>query len=366
MRVGIVTTSYPQRPGDPAGHFVASHAHALRRLGHHVEVIAAGDATASTPDLQLLDGRGLFDRGGAPDLLERTPTALVAAARFTACMTVAVHRRARDWDGIIAHWLAPSALAALPTRLPLLAIAHGGDLHTLRRLHLLGPALHALHRRGAELAFVAAELRDLARAAAPRLQAWLATARIQPMGLDLARFAAIQRTPAAPPVLAIAARAVPLKGIDIALDALARVTAPAHLVIAGDGPARAALERRARSFGGRVTFLGTIPTPARDQLLARASLVLVPSRIEPNGRTEGTPLIALEALAAGIPVIASAVGGLRDLAPAITLVPPADPAALAAAITRALATPPPPAATLQAYVSHLDWSRVATRLLPAK
>ena len=51
----------------------------------------------------------------------------------------------------------------------------------------------------------------------------------------------------------------------------------------------------------------------------------------PGGRTEGTPMIALEALAAGVPVVASAVGGLRELAQ-IQLVPPDDPHALAMAI----------------------------------
>nr|MBA3502538.1 hypothetical protein [Deltaproteobacteria bacterium] len=43
MRIGVVTTSYPRWPGDPAGSFVEGHVRALQRLGHQVEVIAAGD-----------------------------------------------------------------------------------------------------------------------------------------------------------------------------------------------------------------------------------------------------------------------------------------------------------------------------------
>ncbi|MBA2541481.1 MAG: glycosyltransferase, partial [Deltaproteobacteria bacterium] len=67
-----------------------------------------------------------------------------------------------------------------------------------------------------------------------------------------------------------------------------------------------------------------------------------------------------EALAAGVPVIASAVGGLSALS-AIRLVPPEDPCALAAAIDRTLADPPA-ASWLRAAVEHLDWQRVVTNL----
>jgi glycosyltransferase involved in cell wall biosynthesis len=100
------------------------------------------------------------------------------------------------------------------------------------------------------------------------------------------------------------------------------------------------------------------------ELLREAAAVVGPSRVTPGGRTEGTPSIALEALAAGVPVVASAVGGLRELA-AVRLVPPDDPVALAREVDRVLADPPPPLALRQA-VAHLDWPAVAVRLLRNK
>ena len=114
LRLGVVTTSYPRWPGDPAGNFVAAHVAALRALGHSVEVIAAGDpATQAAPEVTRLPGEGLFYTGGAPDLLERAPLRNAAtAARFAARLARTVATRARRWDAIIAHWLAPSALAA--------------------------------------------------------------------------------------------------------------------------------------------------------------------------------------------------------------------------------------------------------------
>ncbi len=371
MRIGVVTTSYPRTPGDAAGNFVGGHVSALRSLGHHVDVIAAGDAR--DPGAVRIADSALFYRGGAPDRLEHAPIrAGLAAAAFTARLVAAVARRARHWDAIVAHWLAPSALAALPSTAPLTAIAHGGDIHTLRRLRLLTPVLHALHLRRARLVFVSEELRALARAAAPRLASWLATAIVQPMGLDVAHFTALGRAPTTPPMILVAARLVPLKGVDVAIDAASQLAMCARLVIAGDGPERAALAARVIAHSSSranphlvIELVGEVSAAARDQLLREASVVVVPSRVVASGRTEGCPMIALEALAAGVPVVASAVGGLAERGAPIELVPADDPPALARTIEHVLARPCAEA-ELRAAVADLDWIDVATRLLRNK
>ncbi len=383
--IGLITTSYPQFPGDPSGHFVAAHAHHLRcnvdilcagvNADANVDPNVAGSTSSATEDprpganpritvTRIPAHPSLFFSGGAPDALEdAAPRTLLAAASFSARLAATVARRAPRWDAIIAHWLAPSALAALASTAstPLLAIAHGGDIYTLQRLRLLAPTLHLLRLRRARLAFVSADLLTVARAASPAsaaLQRYLDAAVVQPMGLDLAHFAALPRAPATPPTIFVAARLTPIKGVDIALAALSHLHTPVHLVIAGTGPEHAAL---AAAAPPNVTFVGAVSTTARDALLARASVVVIPSRPLPSGRTEGTPLIALEALAAGIPVVASATGGLRALAPAVTLVPAEHPGLLAAAIDHALLAPKS-SASLRAAVAHLDWSHVATVL----
>jgi glycosyltransferase involved in cell wall biosynthesis len=321
MNIGVITTSYPRWPGDAAGNFVGAHVESLRALGHTVEVVAAaGDEP-------------LFYKGGAPDALE-SGGHWFAAAKFTAQHTRRVIARAHHWDLAIAHWLVPGALAALPTRVPLLAIGHGGDVYTLARLHLLGPTMFAL--RNAKVAFVSDHLRTLARA--PH-------ALVQPMGIDVAHFSSLPRMPT--DYALVLARLVPVKGVDVAI-AAARISTT-RLIIAGDGPERANLERAAR--GLPIEFVGEVDAERRDQLLQRARVVWIPSRVLPNGRTEGSPVVAFEALAAGVPVIASRVGGLADLP--ITLVPPDDPVALA----RAIPTAPP------TDVSSYDWRNVTNRLL---
>lgn len=372
-RVGLVTTSYPRRAGDPAGAFVAGHARWLAAR-HDVEVIAAGDDGASARDgridiVRVPDKGRLFYRGGAPEALDdRAVRSTIAGARFTAALAATVRARARSWDGVVCHWLAPSAIVAAPlTRGPMLAIAHSGDVHVLARRGLLAATLTALLARGARIAFVSDELLALARDAAPRLLRGRLddAAMVHPMGLELARFAAIaarrvKRARGAK--LGMIGRLVPVKGVEILLDALAHVPANVEVVIAGDGPLRDGLAARADR---RVTFLGEVPPARRDALLGELDLLIAPSIVLPDGRTEGTPTAVLEAVAAAVPVISSDAGGLGSLpGPWARRVRAGDPRALAAAITEALADPELQRRATEASASArvLDWGVVGRRL----
>jgi glycogen(starch) synthase len=102
------------------------------------------------------------------------------------------------------------------------------------------------------------------------------------------------------------------KGFDLALSALAAIVdrfPNARLTIAGDGPERAALERRAYELNltGVVDFIGWVSPDKVSELLNAATLILMPSRSEPFG------LVALEAASMARPVIASRVGGLPEV-----------------------------------------------------
>jgi len=120
----------------------------------------------------------------------------------------------------------------------------------------------------------------------------------------------------------VVSRLAPEKGVDTAIAACAAADLP--LVIAGDGPQRAALELRAQ--GTRTTFAGRVGAQPLARLRARAGLAIVPSR---SAETFG--LAAAEAMAAGLPVVASAIGALPELCDAAGLVAPGDAAALALA-----------------------------------
>jgi glycosyltransferase involved in cell wall biosynthesis len=129
------------------------------------------------------------------------------------------------------------------------------------------------------------------------------------------------------------------KALDVLLDAFALVVAgglDAHLALAGRGPCQDELRRQAEALGiaGRTHFLGV--RQDLDVLLRAFDVCALSSDYE------GTPLIALEAAAHGVPFVATRVGGLADVVREGTtglLVPPRDPEALAAALAGLLRDP---------------------------
>ncbi|MFB3819672.1 MAG: glycosyltransferase family 4 protein [Candidatus Methylomirabilales bacterium] len=131
------------------------------------------------------------------------------------------------------------------------------------------------------------------------------------------------------------------KGLDVLLRALAAVAreAPAvRLVLAGEGPEAERLRALAGELGiaGHVRFAGVVTGPPKTDLLAAARIVVVPSRREPFSNA------LLEAMAAGRAVVATAVGGSLEVVEdgrSGLLVPPEDPAALAAALLALLRAP---------------------------
>jgi glycosyltransferase involved in cell wall biosynthesis len=142
-----------------------------------------------------------------------------------------------------------------------------------------------------------------------------------------------------------AGRLSPEKGVAVLLRALALLDAHAPglrpiLSVAGDGPERTALERDAARLlpAGRVVFLGQLDRDALSRCLRDADVCVQPSL------TEGFSKAWLDAMAHGLPVIASEVGAARAVIGAAgergLLVPPGDPAALALALARLLAPTP--------------------------
>jgi glycosyltransferase involved in cell wall biosynthesis len=181
-----------------------------------------------------------------------------------------------------------------------------------------GAALALWQRRLASYADAVVVPSRFARERLRALQAPIDDARVHVVPHVLRSFAERSRASTGEHVL-VASRLAPEKGVDLAVEACARADLP--LVVAGDGPQGQALwGAPGARFVGQVT-----PERLRD-LRERAALALVPSR---SAETFG--LAAAEAMATGVPVVASAVGALPELVEADALVAAGDPEALAAA-----------------------------------
>jgi glycosyltransferase involved in cell wall biosynthesis len=297
MRVAVLTTSYPRYPGDVVGRFVADAVEHVRRRGIDVEVVGP----------EQFRGYGLTFGHGVLGNLRRRPW----LALFVPALLASFVRAARrvDADLLHAHWL-PSGWVAARTGKPYVVQVWGTDVELARR----APRLARGVLRGARLVIAASTaLAESARALGAE------EVRVIPSGVDLPPEVGEE---ASPPEVLYAGRLSPEKGVEelvAAADGL-------KLVVAGDGP------QRARVPGA----LGFVPHDELQVLYARAAVVACPSR------REGFGVACLEAMAHGRAVVATDVGGLRDLVvdgETGLVVPPRDPAALRAALDRLLADP---------------------------
>ena len=155
-------------------------------------------------------------------------------------------------------------------------------------------------------------------------------------------------------------RLVSVKGVDVALRALAHLDPRYTLDICGEGPERETLELLVQQLGieSRVTFHGWVDHQALAPLAQKASIQLVPSRYEPFG------IVALEGIAAGCAIVAAETGGLPEaMGPCGVLVPPDDPEALANSIREATAQRKELLAHREEHLAQFQIDTIADRYL---
>ena len=195
--------------------------------------------------------------------------------------------------------------------------------------------------------------------------------RVIPNGIDLEEFASLTpRRPATrPPTVLYVGRLYPeQKGLETLVAAFASIARghPAQLRLVGEdwgGLARVRESAREGGITDRVVATGPLERKELLEEYARAEVLVLPSRFEPFG------IVLLEAMAAGLPVVASRVGGIPEVVDAGTtgiLVPPGQPAPLAEAIA-SLLDDPARAAQLGAAgrrrAEQYSWSRIAPEYL---
>lgn len=345
MKIGLLSTSFPMEADRTSGAFVEGFARGLAACGHTVHVLAPRPHTGSAArqpsrvDVTLVDYapralRRTFHDAGVLDNVRATALAWPGLATFPLALVRAAREHVRGWDAVVSHFALPCALVAGAVRgaRPHLAVMHSGDLHLLSRLPARARLAEAIEVGASALWFVS----DVGRA---RYEAVLGRAprprvHVAPMGVDAGTTPPHPRPRArgAMRVLVIA-RLVPIKGVDVLLRALEGVSG-VELDVVGDGPERRALESDARARALTARFHGARFDTAKQRLLEDADVLVVPSRVLADGRTEGAPVVTLEAMVAGVPLVASAVGGIPELVgDAAWLVPPEDVDALRHAIT---------------------------------
>jgi len=335
LRILVTCDWFAPRTGGGAERVAFEVSRRLATLGHRVTILAA-----------LPDGGDVFDLPPGIDLLA-VPTLdlaplLRAQVSASPALLGAIPRAIASvrpdvvWGHSLQFQTTPiAAVAAHLARLPFVVTAHIGDLWAVSgpiglaaRVHeaTVGHAILRLATRALAVSEpVAAHLRSIE----PRL-----AVDVVPNGVDLSRFTPAETRPHERLHVGFLGRLVRNKGPEVAVRGVAeavRSGVDASLSLVGEGPERGSLRRIAAEAGiaDRVTFDGFRPDP--ETWLHGIDVLVRPST------TEGMPLGVLEAMAAGVSVIASDVPGnaslIRDGESGI-LVPVGDHVALALALQR--------------------------------
>jgi glycosyltransferase involved in cell wall biosynthesis len=343
VRVLLIANTLPPADVSGVGEQVLQLAAGLRARGHQVRVLGRGPEGARGPKV-------LF-------ALTVVPACARALAEFRPDI-VQVH----ESDGALAAlWVRLARRSGHPRLVALLQVSYVEERRAVRRLRFGARVLGAPGGVERRFRWFKAPLQILlgrwsARLADRVLAPSVATAAELARDYGVAGAAVVpnatgglpwttERVPAVDSerdFLLFVGRLRIRKGVEVLLEAMAGPTVSAaagSLLIAGDGEHRERLERRATELGLRapaVRFLGRVSGAQVRDLLGRARALVVPSIYE------GMPLVVLEAMAAGVPVVASRVSGIPEVVvdgETGWLVPCEDPVALSEALAMVLGSP---------------------------
>lgn len=330
-RVLMLTSSYPRWPGDSTCEYLRHFAEQLTKE-FAVTVLTPPSQGAASIESQnhvsIIRFRyGLFRwaeviQSGSDSwsVMRRRWIAVGMLPLYLICFFWQAWRLARQADVIVSHWLVPSGLigAAISwlNKKPHVAIEHSGALRLLSTMPGGCWIARFIIAHSCQVVTVSEELRQRLIELVPEAEAKSETI---PMGVDVdeqMRPGEVKKDdlsvePEGRHVLYLG-RLTDVKGVAYLIRAMHRIS-KAALIIAGDGEGRASLQALSRESGTPIEFVGWVDADQRRALLRACDVVVIPSVALANGQTEGTPVVCLEAMAAGKAIIASRVGGIPEV-----------------------------------------------------
>lgn len=215
-----------------------------------------------------------------------------------------------SFDMVHAHWLIPQGVVQSFFRKPYVLTGHGGDILELNKFPINILKGRALKKADA-VSVVSPKLKDYIDQ-----QYHIDNIYVQSMGCNIDTFSIENKVEnyfdqGYKKAILYVGRFVKIKGIEFLIDAME--TIDAKLILVGDGPDRERLEQRASKLKDKITFWGARPHSELATIYASSDIFVLPSITLEGGVTEGTPTVIAEAMASGLPIIATNTGGIPDI-----------------------------------------------------
>lgn len=342
-RVLLIASTFPAQPGDGTPEFVGDLAVELAKTMDVRILVPAvpGAPTRSTYRGVEVRRFRFFPRrwedlaeGAILENIRGKKLRMLQVIPFFIAETVEIARSIRSFKPDVLHsfWIIPQGLSAFiaDRKTPVLLTTLGGDLYALVDTPIRG-IVKKVVQHADHTTVMNSQMKDQVE----QLGAAPSTVSVEPMGADLEGIIPHTVRDITTAEILFVGRLVEKKGLRHLINALRDVDIDWHLTVVGDGPLETELKKQAS--GLPITFVGA---QARDELRQRYStsdMIILPSVRAVSGDQDGLPVVLLEALASGLPAIASDLPGIDTV---ITdgqtglLVVPGDEQELARAVER--------------------------------
>lgn len=333
MRVLVITSSYPSHSGDPRGSFIRILTRAMADDGMEVIVLAPGAAGAPS---QETDGMVSIHRatywlpkrqqalatglGGIVPNLRQRPWLIIQLIPLIVSLVLKAWRLAGRVDIVHAHWLYPAGLAGIAAarraRVPLVVTSHGGDLNLSHRSWVLRTMSRWVAERSDSCVGVShAMVDEFRKLGVPEQQITfipLGVNATRPASNEPSHSTAFQEFKKASGFrIVYVGSLIPRKSVDTLINAHHRLSERGHQIatlVVGAGPEGDRLRSLVERRGVRnVTFAGRQPPFTIPEWIALGDVLVLPSR------SEGRGMVLVEAMALGIPIVASDIPGPQEL-----------------------------------------------------
>ncbi len=374
MKVLVLTTTFPRWKEDATPTFVYDLSQQLRKEGLDVVILAPHHQGAKFeeereglnvyrfPYFYPTKYQRLCYEGGVLANLKRSWLARLQVPLlilFELLHALLIARR-EGISAIHSHWIVPNGLVGAMIRTLRgvfhLSTAHAAGVFILGRLPFRTSVSRFVFRHSDAITAVSSHVkrRFLELASLDSDPKAAEKILVQPMGVDTKIFEGLDMESLRREysyneefIILFVGRFAEKKGIKFLLESiriLVSDSSKARLLLAGTGPLERTLKEKTESLniGQHVTFMGWVKRERLAELYLLSDLVVVPSIVTSSGDTEGMPTAIAEAMAAGKPVVASDVGGIRDVVVDGYngfLVRAKDPAGIAARVSELMSNP---------------------------